>query len=118
MKNIHLKKIKVILGVGLIICLSGILLSNSVSAYYADTTSAVYQGMGTTGHRYAAVNVVDDDGTVYTVYYRYYPSTDNIAYRFEGDLEWKYWPQGLRVVYSHMETLANAGVQAAVSAGR
>lgn len=87
---------------------------SEVSAYYADNSSAVYQGSDQRGYRYSAVNVVDDDGTVYTVYYRFRPRTDDIAYRFEGDPSWSYWQQGLRVVYTHMEELATAGRHAAI----
>lgn len=83
-------------------------------AYYADASSAVYLGTDQSGHRYSAVNVVDDDSTVYTIYYRFRPGTDDIVYRISGEEGWHGWPVGLHVTYSHMELLAQQGMRDAI----
>lgn len=86
-------------------------------AYYADTSSVVYQGTNN-GMRYGAVNVVDDDGTVYTFYFKYKPYSDISFYRVAGDSTWHDWPTGKHVVYSHVESLAFAGIKALWAAVR
>lgn len=79
----------------------------SAEAYYADTSSAVYYGSDYKGDRYYAINVVDDDGTVYTFQYR--GNRSEPSYRIAGESEWHYWPMGKGMVYSHIEKLASAG---------
>lgn len=84
----------------------------SAEAYYADTSSAVYYGSDYDGYRYSAINVVDDDGTVYTFQYKSKPRTDDTGYRVAGETRWHGWPMGKSVVFSHIEDLAFAGWKA------
>lgn len=96
------------LGIGIALG-AGNFTPSTAEAYYADTTSAVSQGSDGTW-RYAAINVVDDDSTVYTIYYRA-SGYETINYRFSGDI-WRDWPMGTRVVYTHMQKLAICGLEA------
>lgn len=83
-------------------------------AYYADASSFVSQGTDTRGLKYCAVNVVDDDGTVYTFYYRYKPKTDAIWYRVAGESQWRTfleWGIKPHAPYPHLQILATAGLE-------
>ena len=97
-------------GVGIALGASSFLPSVA-EAYYADTTSAVSKGSDGTW-RYAAINVVDDDRTVYTIYYRA-SGYETINYRFSGDT-WRDWPENGKyaVPFTHMQELAWCGFEA------
>ena len=85
-------------------------------AAYADTTAYVYQGRDTAAARpylRMAINVVDDDNTVYTFEYRMWPHSCDNAYRVYGEQEWRYWPEPEEhKELTHLESLASIGLRA------
>lgn len=84
------KKLLTAIALGLgIFAVSAVCTPTMTYAYYADTSSVVYQGMDRQGMKNGAINVVDDDGTVYTFYYKYKPSTDYAMYRVAGESTWR-----------------------------
>lgn len=92
---------------------SGFAAPNSASAAYADSTSYVYQRHAS-WYDYMAINVVDDDETVYTFEYRAKPHSDDVSYRIYGESQWRGWPEpGPGSVYSHLERIASIGWAAA-----
>lgn len=99
----------IVLSVGI---LAGGAAVNQVNAYYADSTSAVYQGMDSSGRYLVAINVVDDDGTVYTFHYKTRPRSGDNSYRVEGDSTWYGMePKGKNIEPSHLDMLAWAGLK-------
>lgn len=82
----------------------------SADAAYADSSSYVYQGKER-GEQRAAINVVDDDDTVYTFEYMFEPHSDGAAYRVYGEHEWRSWDVPIDQ-QSHFERLASIGLHA------
>lgn len=105
----HVKKVLATIVLGLGIFAGGALVNPSY-AYYADSSSAVYLGSDSNSNRYYAINVVDDDGTVYTFQYRF-RGYEEIYYRVDGESTWHDWPMGIGIQYSHIEKLSLAGFQ-------
>lgn len=87
----------------------GCVVPESAYAAYADSSSYVYQGKEH-GEQRAAINVVDDDDTVYTFEYMFEPYSDGAAYRIYGEHEWKSWDAPLDQ-QSHFERLASMGLR-------
>lgn len=106
------KKLLTAIAVGLgSFFISTVCITTTSYAHVVDSSSVVFQGVNNRGICYAAVNVVDDDGTVYTFYYQYKPGTDYSYYRISGDSTWHEWPLGIGVKYTHIELLAMDGLK-------
>lgn len=88
----------------------GCVVPESAYAAYADSSSYVYQGKEH-GEQRAAINVVDDDDTVYTFEYMFEPHSDGASYRVYGERAWRSWDVP-RDQQSHFERLASIGLNA------
>ena len=92
---------------------SGLAAPVSASAAYADSTSYVYQWR-VSRYDYMAINVVDDDGTVYTFEYKALSGSDDISFRIYGESQWRGWPEpGPGATYTHLQRIASVGWHAA-----
>lgn len=98
-----------VLGIGLALG-AGFMMPTTAEAYYADKSSGVYEGTEN-GYKFYAMNVIDDDGTVYTFIYRMSLHSDDIAFRVDGDDTWHYFHFG-PPRNTHFEDLALAGYHA------
>lgn len=85
-------------------------------AYYADTTSAVNLGMVKSYSR-SAINVVDDDGNIYTFIYDNRPGSDLGFWKLQDEENWHQWEFGPQQK-SHMEDLASCGFYALKDLGK
>ena len=86
---------------------AALLIGSMASAYHADLTSAVNLGMVKSYSR-SAINVIDDDGAVYTFVYDNRPDSDWGFWKQEDDDHWHQWAFGVQQP-SHMEVLASCG---------
>lgn len=82
----------------------------------SDLTSAVNLGMVKSYSR-SAINVIDDDGAVYTFVYDNRPDSDWGFWKQEDDDHWHQWAFGVQQP-SHMEVLASCGFYALKDLGK
>lgn len=113
------KKLAFIAFAGLVTASWSVAFPSCAYAAYADETSYVDQGtcpdIPSTNHSqhtpyHAAINVVDDDGTVFTFEY-HIPWAAEAFYRIYGQSEWHEWPEPGSAT-THLDDLAAIGFQA------
>ena len=95
---------------------TALLIGGMASAYHADMTSAVNLGMVKSYSR-SAINVIDDDGAVYTFVYDNRPDSDWGCWKQEDDDHWHQWAFGVQQP-SHLEELASCGFYALKELGK
>lgn len=114
---IFMKKTVVTIVFGFLMAVgSGFIIPQMSYAYSTDMTSAVHLGWVQNYSR-SAINVIDDDGTVYTFIYDCRPRSDLNYWKLQNETDWHDWTFGPGT-RSHMETLANCGFQALKELGK